>query len=223
MPEPLVPNLYSRMGRAVLSAGVALFISGCATHWMNAQRTFEPDRLKAVKRVAIMPFFTTGLTTDDPSYHGKFSAQQPSVVVYEALKEGHRFHFIDQDKVTAALKKAGFEGIRLAPGEDVSILKAMFNPGRYRTGYTLQQARAAGKALKADALLIGSYGMSFNSGPGGGSPKVVMALRFVSPKDGSTLWGAAKSEESQASIFHPIDSQKQQIAQMAQELIAEVP
>ncbi len=214
---------------AAAALGIAAITSGCMIApavKTDANATLDSARLQRVKRVALMPFLNAnGLSSDDPdpSFKGKFASMAPAAIVYQALKGNSRFELADMATVIAALKKRGFVGIKLAPGEDISVMKAIFHPDQYRTGFTMKQARGAGRDVGADALLFGAFGVV---GTGGNNMRYVMAMRLVSPKNGKVLWGAAKAEPMDTSFgaaFHPMDTYKAQISKLARDLIAEVP
>lgn len=208
-----------------LAVAIALgSFTGCAfvkPVSLDARVNGDAARLERVKRVAIMPFFNAnalGSDDPDPAYKGKYADMIPSTIVYKGVKDSARFDFIGMDAVVSALKKNGFEGVKLKEGEDVSLMKAMFQPDRYRTGFTMAQALKTGRELKADALLIGGLGMVGNAPA---NMRYVMSLRLVDPANGAVLWGSAKAEPLQTSVLHPIDSYTRQVQSMASLLLAE--
>ena len=122
-----------------------------------------------------------------------------------------------------ALKKNGFEGLKIAPGEQMSMAQAAFNPEKYRVGMSIQQALAAGRDVNADAVLTGVFGLLFGPISGGHDIKMVLTMRLLDPQTGKVLWGGTLSEKGDISIFHPIDSQAKQLQSMAARMLAEVP
>jgi len=211
--------------RLLVIISAAGYLSACAfvkPVKLQASATPAGSALSSVKRVAIMPFFNAnGLGSDDPdpTYKGKYADMTPTTIVYKGVKDNARFSFVPMDEVVATLKKNGFEGIKLKPGEEVSVMTAMFYPDRYRTGFTMQQALKTGMELHADAILIGALGMVGNAPA---NMRYVMSLRLVNPGNGQVLWGTAKAEELKTSIFHPIDTYTEQVQSMAKTLLAEV-
>ncbi len=205
------------------AAGILSACSFVQPVQLKASATPTAAKLPQVKRVAIMPFFNAnGLGSDDPdpAYKGKYADMVPTTIIYRGVKDSTRFSFIPMDEVVSTLKKNGFEGVKLKPDEDVSIMTAMFHPDRYRTGFTMQEALKTGKDLHADAILIGALGMSGNAPA---NMRYVMSLRLVDPATGEVIWGSAQAEEVKSSLFHPIDTYTQQMQSMAQTLLAEVP
>lgn len=205
---------------ALISAQLTgcMFVSAVKT---DANQTLDAARLSRVKTVAIMPFFNAnGLATDDPdpAYTGKYADLMPTTIVYGAIKDKTRFEWLSLDRIVPALKKNGFKGIELKPGEELSMMSMMFNSQKYRTGFTMDQALKTGRQLKADAILIGAMGMVGNAPA---NTRTVMALRLIDTKTGDVLWGAAKAEDLPTSLLHPLDAYKAQLASMAQNLIAE--
>jgi hypothetical protein len=213
------------MTKTMRSAGLAmpilaLALFGCVQPQLRQTKTFDAETMRSVKKVAIMPFFyPSGMTVDDPGYTGEYADMMFTVNVFKGISGNKRFDIVPLDKTAAALKSAGFEGVKLAPGEKVSMMKAAFSPEKYRVGMTMQQALAAGKTLDVDAVLMGAYGYVMDKGPGG--MKAMMTMRLVDPKTGKVLWGAAKSEPMKVSIFSPFKSQQEQIQRLAAAVIGE--
>lgn len=204
-------------------AALATVLCACQTVSpvkLNKSKAFNSEKLKAVKKVAILPFFqANAVGTDDPNYKGKYSDMMPTLLSYEGMKGGSRFEFIPLDEVMTVLNKKGFDGIQLGANEDVSIWKAITSPDKLRAGMTMQAALETGKELGA-TLLIGSFGMT---GDAPANMRFVMAMRLVDPQTGEVIWGGAKSEPMNVSIFSPFESQKKQMRELAAKLIAEVP
>lgn len=208
-----------RKSRIWLVVAFAASLSACVPQAgrLKQDRTFDTAAAQRIKTLAIMPFINANaLSAEDLTYKGKYHEALATGNVYTALQEQGRFKIIPVEKVRAALEKQGFP-----PGlkGDVSIMKAIFDPNKYRISMTMHQAMKAGKATGADGLLFGSFGMV------GFAQKVkfAMAMRLVDAKTGKVVWGAARSEKMKISLFHPIKSQGKQLQAMAKSLIQEAP
>lgn len=168
--------------RAIFAS--ALFFCGCESYFkpvsINVSSAANPAAVKKEKVVALMPIFCAdNLGVDIPHPGG------PTMIVYQGIK---KFRCVlPESEVLAALKREGWTGESSAQGE--SLLKAH----NCRSGMTMKEALAAGRDLKADAILIGSFGTVGDSAL---DDRLVLSLRLLDVRTKKVIWGAARSEKT---------------------------
>lgn len=171
---------HSEFGPAVLSG--LLVLGGCAYKPVFVIR--DADRAARAKKVAVMPFLDAQFQSAyDPHYKGFGSSFIPAVMFDDMARKtlSPRFEVIGQGKSLEALKSQGVEYKHIE-----GAWTAVKDPEAIRWGYTLKQAREAGKEVGADSVLMcaqGQYFMAKNK------PIQALSLRLVDVKTGKTLWG----------------------------------
>ena len=179
-------------------AGLALtaFLgAGCAT--VPARFVVrDAAAARAVKKVAVMPFFMANtLSVDIEAPASGLFGHKPvnfaRLFASEAEKAlGNRYAFIYGETVENELKRYGhYAGYQPQGGAG------------QRTGFSVADALQAGKALGADAVMLGSYAYAENA-----QLKVyfneAVSIRLLDVNTGKVLWGvSSRQSDSEGTVI----------------------
>lgn len=168
----------------IIAVFTAILAAGCTS---IPARLAVRDAAAAgkVKKIAVMPFFvanTLSVDVDAPP-SGIFNvkpANYARIFAGEAQKAlGSRYTFIYGEQVENQLKQYGhYAGYLKDAGSG------------QRTGFTVAEAVKAGKALGADAVMLGSYAYGENEQIRAYFNEAI-SIRVLDVESGRVLWGAA--------------------------------
>jgi hypothetical protein len=162
-----------------------------------------------------MPFSLSGALWGEKRPEGRYIDTYYTAAICDGVRSLERFEVVGQARVTAILKKKGYEEYKTR--EEALQFDAV-EPDQedlFKKGLPPEVARAVARMLDAERVLLGTIGIQ--AGPGQ-KPKQVVAMQLFSVKTGRLIWKDARTEPLRA--FQPI---KLQLRDMAARLFNAAP